>query len=145
MLQAFTTPRNRRITMALLGASVLMMAAAYAVGSTGRREGNFIYVAAVGMLILAFSHPWRRVREYKHLFYASGIAFAVFVLLHNFMDLGAGAVGDGFLHGILRAVSIGSFVLAVFICPPVMLFALVGMVVMFVWTRVARGWRLRSG
>jgi len=135
MIQAFASPHNRRISWTLLGLSVLMIVVAYAIGSAGRSEGNLIFFAAVGVFLLAFAHPWRRVREYKPLFYASGLGFVVFVLLHNFMDLGAGA---GILHALLRGISIGSFVLAVFGCPPVMLFSIGGIVVMFVWTRLAR-------
>lgn len=137
MLSAFASTRNRRITLALLAAFVLMVVAALALGGPGHSRANLLLHLAVGTLILAFVHPWRRAREFKHLFYAAGLGFALFVILHALAGVGAEAAASiGPLHAVLQVVSVVAFFVAVFACPPALVIGLGGAVIMFVRDRI---------
>ena len=62
---------------------------------------------------------WRRVREFKYLFYASGLGFGVFVALHGPFEVGAGPTASGGpLHAILQVLDVVAVLAATFVCPP---------------------------
>lgn len=124
-------PSHRRETLVFLAASSLVTAAALAVGLDGNPLANALAFVAAATLVLAFVHPWARAREFNYLSYAAGLGFAVFVILHNLLEVGAEASASGGpMHAILQALSAVTFFAAVFLCPPA--FVIGGSVVMFV-------------
>lgn len=136
MLSAFATTRNRRITLVFLAVFCLTVVAALAMGGAGNADGNLLLLIALGILILAFVHAWRRAREFKHLFYAAGLGFALLVILHALAGVGAeAAAGIGPLHAVLQVVSVVTFFVAVFACPPALVIGLGGALIMFVRDR----------
>jgi hypothetical protein len=72
----------------------------------------------------------RRAREFKYLFYGSGLGFGVFVALHGLLEAGATA-SAGPLHAFLQVLSVVAFLAAVFVCPPAFVIGLGGALIMF--------------
>lgn len=132
MLKALATPQHRRVTLIFLAVFCLAAIATLAIGLDGNTLALVLAFVAATALVIAFVHPWRRAREFKYLFYASGLGFGVFVLLHNFLEAGALATASvGPLYAILQGLSIVAFLAAVFVCPPAMVIGLGGVLIMF--------------
>lgn len=132
MLKALDAPRRRRLTLIFLVVFFLAANASLAIGLDGNTPANVLALVAATALVLAFVHPWRRAREFKYLFYASGLGFAVFVALHGLFEVGAGATaGVGPLQAILQVLSVVAFLAAVYVCPPGMVIGLGGTLIMF--------------
>jgi hypothetical protein len=132
MLNALATPKHRRVTLVFLAVFCLAAIATLAIGLDGNTPALVLAAVAAIALVLAFVHPWRRARQFKYLFYASGLGFGVFVLLHNFFEAGAVATASvGPLHAILQGLSVVAFLAAVFVCPPAMVIGLAGALIMF--------------
>ena len=140
MLKAFATPQHRRVTLTFLAIFGLSAVASLAIGLDGNTPANLLALLAGTALVLAFAHPWRRTREFKYLFYASGLGFAVLVVLHGLFDVGAGATaGVGPLHAIFQVLSVAAFLGAIYVCPPALLISLGGALVMFFRDRKGGG------
>lgn len=132
MLKAFAAPQHRRVTLIFLAVFCLAAIATLAIGLDGNTPANVLALVAATALVLAFAHPWRRAREFKYLFYASGLGFGVFVALHGLFEVGAGATASvGPLHAILQVLSVVAFLAAIFVCPPALVIGLGGAVIMF--------------
>ena len=132
MLKAFAAPQHRRETFVFLATSCLAAIAALVVGLDGNTPANVLAFVAGAALVLAFVHPWRRAREFKYLFYAAGLSFAFFVVLHNLLDARAATLTDvAPLEAILQGLSVVAFFAAVVVCPAAFVIGLGGMLVMF--------------
>ena len=127
MLEAFTTPQRRRVTVIFLAVFCLAAAATLALGLDGNTPGLAAAWLAATALVLAFVHPRRRPRQFVYVLYAAGLGFVLFVVLHNVLDVAAGAV-TGFrpLHAVLQTFSVIAFLGAVFVCPPAFAIGLAG-------------------
>lgn len=106
-------------------------------GFDGRSPANVLVFVAATALILTVVHPWRRAREFKYLFYVSGLCFGVFVVPyglvapHALFAVGAGATGGVWpLRAIVLLVAQIAYVTAVFVCPPGMVIGVAGAFIM---------------
>ena len=141
MLKAFVAPRHRHVTLILLAVFSFAAIATLAIGLDGNAPANVLALVAATALVLAFVHPWRRAREFKYLFYASGLGFAVFVILHGLFEVAAGATASvGPLHAMFQVLGVVAFLAAVYMCPPALVIGLGGALIMFF-----RGRRSTSG
>ncbi len=132
MLKAFAAPQHRRVTLIFLAVFCLAAIATLTIGLDGNAPANVLALVAATALVLAFVHPWRRAREFKYLFYASGLSFAVFVVLHNLFAAGAEAASSVWpLHAILQVLGVVAFLAAIFVCPPALVIGLGGALIMF--------------
>ena len=132
MLKAFATPQHRRVTLIFLAVCCVTAIATLAIGLDGNTPALVLGFVAATALLLAFVHPWRRAREFKHLLYASGLGFAVFAVLHNLLDAAAGATASVWLlPAILQGLDVVAFLAAVFVCPPAFVIGLGGVLIMF--------------
>lgn len=127
MLQAFSTPRNARISLAFLTAAVVSMAAAVPLGVDDSLPGALLGVIAVLAAILAFAHPWRDEGPFRFLLWGSLAAVVPCGILAGFFEslqdtMSAGPAWQVIVH-VLNVVFFG---LAMFIFPPAMLVGLVG-------------------
>ncbi len=131
-LRAFATPQRRRVTLIFLTAFGLAAIGTVAIGLDGNTPALVLAFVAATALMLAFVHPLRRVREFKYLLYASGLGFAVFVALHNLLDIAAEATAGVWpLDAILQVLSVIAFLAAIFVCPPTFVIGLVCALIMF--------------
>lgn len=132
MLKAFATHQHRRLTLIFLAVFCLAAIATLAIGLDGNTPALVLALVAATALVLAFVHPWRRAWEFKYLFYASGLGFAVFMVLHNLLEAGAVATASVWLlPAILQGLGVVAFLAAVFVCPPAFVIGLGGVLIMF--------------
>lgn len=70
------------------------------------------------MLVFALIHNWSDSKKFKHLAIYSIIGVPVFVILHNLFESMTGSPSTSkFLNDLFSTLSVGSFILAVIICP----------------------------
>jgi hypothetical protein len=139
MLEALSTPRNRTLTLVFLGVCCACAIGAAIVGVSDYPPGILLAFLAATAFILAFVHPWRTSKQFKYLFYASGLGFIVFGVLHNVLEAVAEKfVSSGLLHGLLQGLGVTFFLAAILICPPGLLVGALGSVVMFIRNRRRR-------
>jgi hypothetical protein len=132
VLDAFATPRHRRLTTVFLVVSCLCATGAAIIGLDGNTPANLLALVAAGALVLTFVHPWRRPGDYAKLVYASGLGFAGLVVLHNLFEAAAAAVETvSVLAAILRFLGAASFLGAVFLCPLGFILGLAGVLITF--------------
>jgi hypothetical protein len=132
MLEAFSTPHNRTMTVVFLAACAASAIAAVAVTVSDNPPGLLLAFLAAAAFILAFAHPWRTARPFRLLFYGSVLGVVFFAVLHNVFEAMPTAGG---LHSLLQAVSVAAFFLAVFLFPPAFLIGTAGWVAMGIRNR----------
>jgi len=140
MIEALSTPRNRRMTVVLLAIAAVLAAAAGVVGISDNPPGILLAYGAAAALILAFVHPWRTSRQFRYFFYAVFVGIAVLVVVHNVFEVVAGRMGGpGFVVAVLQGIQVAAFLVAVLICPPALVIGAVGAVVMAIRNRHRSG------
>jgi hypothetical protein len=136
MFEAFSTPLNRNRTYLLLAVSAVLAVASGVIGISDNPPGLLCAFLSAVALLLAFAHPWRTSKQFRRLFYLSGLSFIVFAILHNVFDVLATRVGHpGLIQGLLNGAGVVFFLVAVLLCPPGLVVGAVGAVIMF--------WRVR--
>ena len=136
MIEAFSTPQNRTCAFILIAACCVLAIAAAVLGISDNPPGIALAFLSAAALILAFVHPWRAVKQFRHLFRAAGIGFIAFAVLHILFDFfAAKSVGSAFLHGVLNGAGAASLLIAILICPPGLFIGAVGALVMFLRNR----------
>ena len=138
MIEAFATARNRTVALVFLAVGCLAAVAAAIVGISDNPPGILLALLAAVAGVLVFVHPWRRARQFVLLFYAAGLGFAVFAVVHNVAEVVAGKVTWAPLHLLLQALNVGAFLLAILVCPPALVVGVVGALVMLVRSRLRR-------
>jgi hypothetical protein len=127
MLEAFSTPSNRKRAFILFGICVALAVAATAVGVADNLPGILLAFASVGAFIVAFVHPWRAPKHFLWLICAFGVGFIVSAVLHNVLYGAARKVGaSGVVHNLLSGAGVAFFLIAVLVCPPGLLVGIVG-------------------
>lgn len=85
--------------------------------------GIIVFFLGSIVLILTFTHNWKRVKPYIYLMLFSLLGFVISAILVNvFVTIG----GEGTFLGIFTAVF---FIIALFICPACLLVGIVGSIV----------------
>ena len=131
MLEAFSTPRNRKRTFFLLAICVLLAFAAAAVGIEDNLPGVLLAFLSMAAFTVAFVHIWRASKNFRRLMYASVLGFIASGLLHNVLHGVASEVGaSGIVHDLLVGAGVAFFLVAILLCPPVFLVGAVGTIVM---------------
>jgi hypothetical protein len=127
MMQAFSTPSNRKRTFTLFGICVALAVAAAAVGVADNLPGILLAFASAGAFIVAFVHPWRAPKHFLWLIGAFGLGFIASAVLHNVLYGAAQKVGaSGVVHNLLSGAGVAFFLVAVLVCPPGLLVGIVG-------------------
>jgi len=136
MIEALSTHHNRVVTVVFLAIAAVLAAAAGIVGISDNPPGILLAYGAAAALVLAFVHPWRRSRQFRYLLYASVLGLVVFAVLHNVFEVVAGRMdGPGFVVAVLQWIGVAAFLIAVLVCPPAIIIAVVGEVVMDIRNR----------
>jgi hypothetical protein len=132
VLEALSTPLNKRRTFILLAACGALAVASAAVGISDNPPGLVLAFLSAIALVLALAHPWRTSKQFRYLFYASGLSFIVFAVLHNVFDVLSKTSGDsGSLQSLLNGAGAVFFLVAILLCPPGLFVGAVGAVGMF--------------
>lgn len=132
MLDAFSTKRNRNRTFVFFAVCIVLGVAAAVVGISDNLPGVLLaYLSAIAFVV-AFVHPWKTSKQFRRLIYASALGFVVFGVLHNvFHGLASKVGGSGLAHGLLGGAGAAFFLIAIMLCPPGLLVAAVGAIVMY--------------
>lgn len=127
MLQAFSSPRDRRRSAVLAAGGLALAVAAAVAGISDNPPGLILALLAVAALTLALTHPWREPVKYRRLLIAAGVGFFAGALLHNGLHAVASlATPPGLVHDVLEGFGVFFFFVAILICPPVFLVATLG-------------------
>ena len=136
MIEALSTHHNRVVTVVFPAIAAVLAAAAGIVGISDNPPGILLAYGAAAALVLAFVHPWRRSRQFRYLLYASVLGLVVFAVVHNVFEVVAGRMdGPGFVVAVLQWIGVAAFLIAVLVCPPAIIIAVVGEVVMDIRNR----------
>ena len=136
MLEALSTPRNRKMTVVFLAIAAVLAAAAGIVGISDNPPGILLAYGAAAALVLAFVHPWRTSRQFRYFFYISFVGFALLVVVHNVFEVVAGRMGGpAFVVAVLQGIQVAAFLIAILICPPALVIGAVGAVIMWIRNR----------
>jgi hypothetical protein len=93
------------------------------IGIDDNPSGIIVFFLGSIVLVVAFTHNWKKAGSYLLLGIFSIAGFAVSVLLHNvFEAIG----GEGTIFGIVGAIF---FLIALFICPACLVVGIVGSIV----------------
>jgi len=132
MMEALSTPSNRKLTFIFLATCGVLAIAAAAIGIDDNPPGIVLAFLSACSFVLAFVHPWRTSKQFRNLIYASGLGFIVFGILHNLLELTIWKSGStGLVAGLLGGASAIFFLIATLLCPPGLVVGAVGAVFMY--------------
>ena len=136
MIDAFSTPRNRK-TLILLVICGLSVIAAAAVGIDDNPPGILLAFLAATAFVLAFVHPWRTARKFMFLLLASVLGFVLFVILNIIFDsVAQNPATAGALQDLMQSPAFDALNLIIaMICPAAFIVGAVGSVAMFIHSR----------
>ena len=114
---------KEKSTYVYLAVSIILIVVALIVGIDDNPPGIIVFFVGSIVLVVAFTHNWKKAGSYLLLGVFSMAGFAVSVLLHNvFEAIG----GEGTILGLVGAMF---FLIALFICPACLLVGIVGSIV----------------
>jgi hypothetical protein len=114
---------KQKSTYVYLAVSIILLVVALIVGIDDNPPGIIVFFLGSIVLVVAFTHNWKKAGSYLLLGVISMAGFAVSVLLHNvFEAIG----GEGTILGIVGAMF---FLIALFICPACLVVGIVGSIV----------------
>ncbi len=135
MLESFTRP-NRRLTIVLLVVAAALLAAAGVLGISDNPPGLLLAYAACAVGVVAFVHPWRTARKYWYLAAGSALGLGLFAVLHNLFDALGGDGPGAIARYLLQPLGVGSFLVAVLLCPAGFVVGVIGALVTLVRNRL---------
>ena len=126
--------KNRKITLLFLAIFCLSLIGGFIVGISGNRTGITLCYIATTALILAFTHMWRKVKNFVILLVASLFGFVIFVVLHNlFYALAELATDIIVLRYLLEFLHAAFFLIALILCPSGLVVGAVGSLFLLCW------------
>ena len=123
--------KNQKLSIIFFAIGSISLISALAIGIDDNPPGIALFYIAVISLILAFVHPWRKVKNFLNLAIASLIGFLVFVVLHNLLDALGEMTDIALLSQIIQFFSGASFNIALLVCPVGLLIGFAGGTVLF--------------
>jgi hypothetical protein len=139
VLKTLSTSANRKVGLILLMVCCAAAIAAGIVGIDDNPPGILLAFLSAAAFVLVFVHPWRTARQFALLLGGSILAFVVFAILHNLFHALDGALGaEGILQVVLQGFGVVAFLLAVLVCPPAIVVAAVGTIILLIRNR---SWR----
>jgi predicted MFS family arabinose efflux permease len=111
-------PPNRKITLILLITGLLFIIAGLIIGIADNPPGIVVMFVGIILLLFAFIHVWRKSKPYLILMLVSFFGGIIFAILHNLFDgLATYWAEVVLIPQILNGLAVGSFIIAVLICP----------------------------
>ena len=139
MLEALSTPRSRNTTFVLLAACAVLAIGAAVVGISDNPPGIGLAFLSAAAGVLAFVHPWRTSKQYRYLFYMTFVVFFISAVVHGVFEVLGQRLSGGLVAGALSGVGVLFFLIAILLCPPCMVVAAIGAIVMAIRNRRRRG------
>ncbi|HSN53658.1 MAG TPA: hypothetical protein VLT32_03260 [Candidatus Sulfomarinibacteraceae bacterium] len=116
------------VRTALVAMGCLSLGGALVVGISDNPPGIALLYGGMVCLVLAAVCRWQRPRSFLLLLAFSALGFVVFAILHNLLYGLATMVDLAWLKGMIRALHVGAFLIALLLCPVGVLVGLVGWV-----------------
>jgi uncharacterized membrane protein (UPF0136 family) len=137
MIDAFSTPRNRTKTLAILVICGLSAIASVIVGIDDNPPGILLAFLAATAFVLAFAHPWRTARKFMLLLLASVLGLVLFVILNVIFDsVIQDPTASDALQNLIESPAINALnVTIAMIIPAAFIVGAVGSVAMFIRAR----------
>jgi hypothetical protein len=134
MIDALSTPHNRKMTLILLAICGLLAIAAAAVGIDDNPPGILLAFLAATAFVLAFVHPWRTAKKFLFLLLASVLGFILYIILNIILDTAAqDPATSGAFHDLVQSPVVNALSLIIaMICPAAFIVGAVGSVTMFI-------------
>ena len=114
------------LTLAFLVIGSLFLVGGLLVEIADNAPGLLLVYGAVTSFILAFAHRWREPRKFFLLLGLSFLSFIVFAVLHNVFYAIGESSNTSWATSLMEVLHVGSFLVAVLICPPGILVGLIG-------------------
>ena len=102
MIDAFSTPHDKKLTLILLAICGLLAIAAIVAGIEDNLPGILLAFLAATAFVLAFVHPWRIAKKYLFLLLASVLGFILYQMFRKAPCFSSGDVRNGFACSIHR-------------------------------------------
>jgi hypothetical protein len=140
MIDAFSTPHDKKLTLILLAICGLLAIAAIVAGIEDNLPGILLAFLAATAFVLAFVHPWRIAKKYLFLLLASVLGFILYIILNIILDTiiqdpaTSSALQDLLESPVLNAISI----IIAMICSAAFFVGVLGSVAMFIRNRRQR-------
>ena len=117
-LKKLFEPPNQKITLILLIAGILLLVAGSIIGIADNPPGLVVMFVGIILLLFAFIHLWRKSKPYLILMLISFLGGIIFAILHNLFDALAIHWSElTLIPQILEGLAVGSFLIAVLLCP----------------------------
>lgn len=116
------------VRTALVAMGCLAIAGALIVGISDNPPGIALLYGGMVCLVLAAVCRWQRPKSFLLLLAFSALGFVVFAILHNLLYGLATMVDLAWLKGMIRALHVAAFLIALLLCPVGVLVGLVGWV-----------------
>jgi len=130
MFRAILLPQNRKRTIIFFALFLVLMIAAGIIGLNDNPPGIFLAYFSAASFVLIFVHYWKSPIQFLKLMGYSAVLFVLTVLIHNFGEVLAVSVSEMWLlHGILVAIHVSAFLIAVLLCPSAILIGAIGAVI----------------
>jgi len=128
--------RNQKTTLTLAAVFCALVLAAILIGVSDNIPGIVLCYLAATIPVIALTLAWRELKKFLILLGVSIAGFFIFVLLHNgFYALGTITSHIVVLSHLIGALSVVSFCIAVFLCPPAFLVGAVGSIALAIKRR----------
>lgn len=114
---------KEKSTYFYLTVSIILIVMSLIIGIDDNPPGIIVFFLGSIVLVVAFTHNWKKAGSYLLLGIFSIAGFAVSVLLHNVFEA---ISGEGTIFGIVGAIF---FLIALFICPACLVVGIVGSIV----------------
>ncbi|MCX6060411.1 MAG: hypothetical protein NTW69_19980 [Chloroflexi bacterium] len=137
MIDAFSTPNHKKLTLIFLAVCVLLAIAAIVTGIEDNLPGILLALLSATAFVLAFVHPWRITKKYLFLLLGSVLSFVLYIILNIILDTitqdpaTSSALLDLLESPVLNAISI----IIAMICTAAFIVGAVGSVAMFIRNR----------
>jgi hypothetical protein len=134
---AFSTRRNRILTLILLSLCVLSVIASVVVGIDDNPPGALLALLAALAFVLAFAHPWRTARKFLFLLLAAVLGFVLFFIVSIVSDsiVQNPASSPALLNWIDSPANEALSIMFAMLCPAAFLVGAVGALLMFIRSR----------
>jgi len=127
------SPLRLRTVLLVIGCGAFT--AAFIAGISDNPPGIALLYGGLVCLTLAVVFNWRRPKSFLLLFALSAIGFVVFAILHNLLYAIGHATDLAWLRGLMEALHVAAFLIAILVCPVGLVVGLVGWIAVLIRNR----------
>jgi len=135
-MDAFSSPRNRNITLILLAVCILLGVTAALIGIDDNLPGALLALFSGVAFVLAFVHPWRITRNFLFLLLAAVLGSVLFITVNILIDTTTqNSDRAGIPNALQNTILDIASTIFIMVCLAAFLIGVVGSIVMFIRNR----------